>query len=78
MIPEYSSWKPCGVKFEAYANAATTGMINAETGEFDAEIISALRLPPIFPKLQNLGMVLDEYDGIKCVLCATHGTASFS
>ena len=76
MIPEYLLWKLCGVKAKEYTNATTTGMVSAETGEFDAEIISALGLPPIFPKLQRPGMVLGKYDGIKCVLCATHDTAS--
>lgn len=76
MIPEYLIWKLCGVKAKEYTNATTTGMVSAETGEFDAEIISALGLPPIFPKLQRPGMVLGKYDGIKCVLCATHDTAS--
>ncbi len=76
MIPEYLLWKLCGVKAKEYTNATTTGMVNAETGEFDTEIISALGLPPVFPKLQKPGTVLGEYDGIKCVLCATHDTAS--
>ena len=76
MIPEYFLWKLCGVKAKEYTNATTTGMVNAETGEFDPEILSALGLPPIFPKLQKPGTVLGEYDGIKCVLCATHDTAS--
>ena len=76
MIPEYLLWKLCGVKSKEYTNATTTGMVNAETGEFDPEIISALGLPPIFPKLQKPGTVLGEYEGIKCVLCATHDTAS--
>ena len=76
MIPEYLLWKLCGVKVKEYTNATTTGMVSAETGEFDAEIISALGLPPVFPKLQKPGTVLGEYDGIKCVLCATHDTAS--
>ena len=76
MIPEYLLWKLCGVKAKEYTNATTTGMVNAETGEFDSEIISALGLPPVFPKLQKPGTVLGEYDGIKCVLCATHDTAS--
>ena len=76
MIPEYLLWKLCGVKAKEYTNATTTGMVSAETGEFDPEIISALGLPPIFPRLQNPGTVLGEYDGIKCVLCATHDTAS--
>lgn len=77
MIPEYLLWKLCGVKSKEYTNATTTGMVNAETGEFDAEIISALALPALlFPKLHTPGTVLGEYDGIKCVLCATHDTAS--
>mgnify|MGYP001322892889 CR=1 FL=1 len=76
MIPEYLLWKLCGVKSREYTNATTTGMVNAETGKFDPEIISALGLPPIFPKLQKPGTVLGEYEGIKCVLCATHDTAS--
>ena len=76
MTPEYLLWKLCGVKAKEYTNATTTGMVSAETGEFDAEIISALGLPPIFPKLQKPGTVLGEYEGIKCILCATHDTAS--
>lgn len=76
MIPEYLLWKLCGVKSKEYTNATTTGMVNAETGKFDPEIVSALGLPPIFPKLQKPGTVLGEYEGIKCVLCATHDTAS--
>ena len=76
MIPEYLLWKLCGVKAKEYTNATTTGMVSAETGEFDLEILSALGLPPIFPKLQKPGTVLGEYDGIKCILCATHDTAS--
>ena len=76
MIPEYLLWRLCGVKAKEYTNATTTGMVNAETGEFDPEIISALGLPPIFSELQKPETVLGEYDGIKCVLCATHDTAS--
>lgn len=76
MIPEYLLWKLCGVKAKEYTNATTTGLVSAETGGFDPEIISALELPPIFSKLQKPGTVLGEYDGIKCVLCATHDTAS--
>lgn len=76
MIPEYLLWRLCGVKVREYTNATTTGMVNAETGEFDPEIVSVLGLPPIFPRLQKPGTVLGEYEGIRCVLCATHDTAS--
>ena len=77
MIPEYLLWKLCGVKSKEYTNATTTGMVNAITGELDTETVSALALPALlFPKLHTPGTVLGEYDGIKCVLCATHDTAS--
>ena len=76
MIPEYLLWKLCGVKAKECTNATTTGMVRAETGEFDPEIVSALGLPPMFPKLQAPGTVLGEYEEIKCLLCATHDTAS--
>ena len=76
MLPEYLLWKLCGVKAKEYTNATTTGMVSAETGEFDPEIVSVLGLPPMFPKLQAPGTVLGEYEEIKCLLCATHDTAS--
>lgn len=76
MIPEYLMWKLCGVKAKEYTNATTTGMVHAQTGEFDAAIVAALGLPPIFPKLQQPRTVLGQYEGIRCVFCATHDTAS--
>lgn len=77
MLPEYLLWKLCGIKAEEYTNATTTGMVNAETGEFDTGIVSSLGLPTcLFPNLQAPGTVLGEYEGIKCILCATHDTAS--
>ena len=77
MLPEYLLWKLCGVKAKEFTNATTTGLVNAQSGAFDEEIVSALGLPPeLFPKLAKPGTQLGEYNGIKCVLCATHDTAS--
>lgn len=77
MIPEYLLYKLCGVKAREYTNATTMGMVNANTGEFDGEIIEALGYPKhLFPKLSQPGTVLGEYEGIRCVLCATHDTGS--
>ena len=77
MMPEYLLWKLCGVKAREYTNATTMGMVNAQTGEFDTEIVDALGYPRhLFPKLSQPGTVLGEYMGIKCVLCATHDTGS--
>ena len=77
MMPEYLLYKLCGVKAREYTNATTMGMVNAQTGEFDMEIVDALGYPRhLFPKLSQPGMVLGEYMGIQCVLCATHDTGS--
>ena len=77
MVPEYLMYKLCGVKAHEYTNATTTGMVNAETGEYDGAIIEALGLPKhLFCKLQQPGMVIGAYEGIKVVLCATHDTGS--
>ncbi len=77
MLPEYLLWKLCGVKAREYTNATTTGMVSAQTGEFDLDIADRLGLPrALFPKLQQPGAVVGEYEGIKCVLCATHDTGS--
>ena len=77
MIPEYLMYKLCGVKAREYTNATTMGMVNAQTGEFDDEIISALDYPAhLFPQLSQPGTVIGEYEGIRVVLCATHDTGS--
>ena len=77
MMPEYLLYKLCGVKAREYTNATTMGMVNAQTGEFDMEIVEALEYPRhLFPKLSQPGTVIGEYMGIQCVLCATHDTGS--
>ena len=77
MIPEYLMYKLCAFKAREYTNATTMGMVNAQTGEFDGEIIEKLGYPQhLFPKLSQPGTVIGEYEGIQCVLCATHDTGS--
>ena len=77
LMPEYLMYKLCGVKAHEYTNATTGGMVSAETGEYDAEIIRALDLPAhLFRKLAKPGTAIGEYEGIKVVLCATHDTGS--
>ena len=86
MIPEYLLWKLCGVKAREYTNATSTGLVNAQTKEYDPEILQALGLPEaMFPKLTAPGTVLGslkadiaaEVGGqTRVVLCATHDTAS--
>ena len=77
MIPEYLMYRLTGVKSHEYTNATTTGMVGAETGEYDPAIIEALDLPKrLFHPLQQPGTAIGEYRGIKVVLCATHDTGS--
>ncbi len=86
MIPEYFLWKLSGVKAREYTNATTMGMVSAETGELDLELVDALGYPrQLFPKLSQPGTVLGELrkeiadkvgGSCKVVLCATHDTGS--
>ena len=77
MMPEYLMYKLCGVKSHEYTNATTGGMVNAESGTYDSEIIAGLGLPAhLFGELSMPGTKLGTYRGIQCVLCATHDTAS--
>ena len=86
MIPEYLMWKLCGVKAREYTNATTMGMVGAQTGEFDMEIVERLGYPKhLFPKLRQPGTVLGNLrpeiavavgGNCKVVLCATHDTGS--
>ena len=77
MIPEYLMYRLTGIRSHEYTNATTGGMVSAETGEYDAEIIKALDLPTqLFHPLQKPGTAIGAYEGIKVVLCATHDTAS--
>lgn len=86
MIPEYLNFMLTGVKMHEYTNATTTGLVNAQTGEYDKEIISRLGLPEkLFSDLHVPGRRVGElkpevakYVGgnLEVVLCASHDTAS--
>ena len=77
MAPEYLLWKLTGVKAKEYTNATTTGLVSAETGEFDLELTEKLGLPAhLFPRLSQPGTAVGQYRGVPAVLCATHDTAS--
>lgn len=86
MLPEYLMYRLTGVKMREYTNATTMGLVNAQTGEFDREIVEKLGLPMrLFPKLAQPGTVLGELlpeiaqavgGSCKAVLCATHDTGS--
>ena len=77
LMPEYLMYRLCGAKSHEYTNATTGGMVSAETGGYDPEIIRALGLPEhLFRPLQQPGTVIGTYRGIRVMLCATHDTGS--
>ncbi len=86
MIPEYLNYMLTGVKMHEYTNATTTGLVNAQTGEYDKEILERLGYPTrLFGKLYqpgtSVGMLKPEIafavgGQIEVVLCASHDTAS--
>ena len=77
MLPCWLMYRLCGTKAHEYTNATTGGLVSAETGEYDMELVRRLGLPEkLFPKLRQPGEVIGEYEGMKVVLCATHDTGS--
>ncbi len=86
MIPEYLSYKLTGVGAHEYTNATTTGLVNAETGKYDMELVKTLGLPEnlfgdIVQPGHELGGLLPEIaqevgGNTKVILCASHDTAS--
>lgn len=77
MLPAYLMYRLCGARVHEYTNATTTGLVNAASGEYDAELIARLGLPArLFGPLSAPGTILGEYEGMRVTLCATHDTAS--
>ena len=86
MLPEYLSYRLTGVKKHEYTEASTSGLLCAETGLFDMEIVDRLGLPrhlfyaPSKPGT-SLGLLKPEVaervgGQAEVVLCASHDTAS--
>ncbi len=86
MIPEYLMYKLTGVKRKEFTEATTTGLVNADTLEFDREIFARLGLPealiaPICQPGTQVGCFTEDVKrevggDMNVVLCATHDTAS--
>ena len=76
-MPSYLMYRLCGAKAHEFTEATTGGLVSAQTGEYDPQIIEALGFPRrLFPKIYKPGAVIGAYRGMKVVLCATHDTAS--
>ncbi len=86
MMPEYLTYCLTGIKAHEYTITTTTGLLNAQTGDYDKEIIQALGLSEkIFKSPQPTGSLVGklkeeiakEVGGqLDVVLCASHDTAS--
>ena len=86
MIPEYLMYKLTGVKKKEFTDATTTGLVNADTLEFDGYIWSELGFPEnLKAEISAPGTlvgglkaeVAEEVGGeLNVVLCATHDTGS--
>ena len=86
MIPEYLMYRLTGKKCKEFTDATTTGLVYAETLEFDREIFDTLGLPDaLIAPLQQPGTVVGELSAdvarevggnLTVILCPTHDTAS--
>lgn len=86
MLPDYLNYRLTGVKKQEYTNATSTGLVNAQTHEWDRELIAKLGLPEkLFGELSQPGTVVGELSesiqkelgyNATVILPATHDTAS--
>ncbi|MCR5450803.1 MAG: rhamnulokinase [Solobacterium sp.] len=86
MIPDYLNYVLTGVMKQEYTNATTTALVNAQSNDWDEELIAKLGLPRrFFRKISLPGSVVGEFTeairrktglSIKVILPATHDTGS--
>lgn len=86
MLPDYLNFLLTGVKKQEYTNATSTGLVNAETHNWDAHILETLNLnKELFGELSQPGTVVGELSesiqkelgyNATVILPATHDTAS--
>ena len=86
MIPAYLSYKLTGIIKNEYTNATTTGMVNADTKQWDYEIIDKLSLPKHFfgtldtpcTVIGNFTKEMQDYAGFDStvIFAPSHDTAS--
>ena len=86
LMPELLNFMLTGVIKKEYTNGTTTGLVNADTKEFDKEIIEKLGLPShLFPELYEGGTLVGDLKpeiqekvngNVPVKLCLSHDTAS--
>ncbi len=86
MLPEYFMYKLTGVKKKEFTEATTTGLVNVDTLQFDAELWNKLGYPECLIKpISAPGTLVGRFSNavkaelgcdMNVVLCATHDTGS--
>jgi rhamnulokinase len=83
LLPDLLNYLLCGVKSAEVTNASTTQLINAQSQDWDFELIEKLGIPRnIFPPVHKPGKVLGKVkghgviDGAQVVAVGSHDTAS--
>lgn len=86
MVPDYLNYRLCGVFSNEYTNATTTQMVNANTKDWDEEILASFQIPndifhPLRQPKETLGHLREEIKarvGYDCLVkvCASHDTGS--
>ena len=86
MLPSYFSYKLTGVKTHEYTDESTGALLNAQTKQYDFELIDKLGLPrKLFKEIRQPGDVVGELlpeiqkevgGNTKVILCASHDTGS--
>lgn len=86
MLPDYLNFLLTGVKKQEYTNATSTGLVNAQTHDWDGDILETLGLNrKLFGELSQPGTVVGSFNkeieeelgyNATVILPATHDTAS--
>lgn len=82
LVPDLLMYLATGVRATELTNASSTALVNAQTREFDRELMQALGLESVtFPPLQRAGAVrglsrMQGLEGVPVITVATHDTAS--
>lgn len=86
MLPDYLNFLLTGVKKQEYTNATSTGLVNAQTHDWDGDILELLGFNrKLFGELSQPGMVVGSFSkeieeelgyNATVILPATHDTAS--
>ena len=86
MLPSYFSYKLTGVKTHEYTDESTGALLNAQTKQYDFELIDKLGLPrKLFKEISQPGDAVGELlpeiqkevgGNTKVILCASHDTGS--